>query len=101
VTAFRKQYNGFKAQVNIVLTGDARVDFLEGPTVGTKDGHNIKFKFNQVKKLSKEAPKAEPEKKEEKKEKNPNCCRLCTTISRRQRMRFLEAGSCCESGPQF
>jgi hypothetical protein len=68
VTAFRKQYNGLKAQVLTVLTGDVRVDFLEGPTVGTKDGTNIKFKFNQVKKLSKEAPKAEPEKKEEKKE---------------------------------
>jgi hypothetical protein len=69
VTAFRKQYNGFKAQVLTVLTGDVRVDFLEGPTVGTKDGNNIKFKFNQVKKLSKEIPKAEPGKKEEKKEK--------------------------------
>jgi len=69
VKAFREQYNGFKAQVLTVLTGDVRVDFLEGPTVGTKDGNNIKFKFNQVKKLSKKEPKAEPEKKEEKKEK--------------------------------
>ena len=51
------------------MTGDVRVDFLEGPTVGTKDGRNIKFKFNQVQKLSKGEPKAEPKKKEEKKEK--------------------------------
>ena len=35
----------------------------------SRPGTNIKFKFNQVKKLPEEEPKAEPVKKEEKKEK--------------------------------
>ena len=57
VKAFREQYNGFKAKVLTVLTGDVGVDMLHGPTVGTKDGCQ-KFKFNQVKKLTKEEVKA-------------------------------------------
>jgi hypothetical protein len=48
VKALREEYNGFKGKVLTVLTGDVRVNFLEGPTVGTKDGTNIKFKFKQI-----------------------------------------------------
>jgi len=68
VKAFRSQYNGFKAKVLIVLTGGVRVEMLDGPTVGTKEGIN-KFKFLQVTKLTDEEAKPEPEKREDNKEK--------------------------------
>ena len=50
VQARRSQYNGFKAKVLAVLTGDVRVEMLEGPTVRTKESYQ-RFKFLQVKKL--------------------------------------------------
>jgi hypothetical protein len=50
VQARRPQYNGFKAKVLAVLTGDVRVEMLEGPTVRTKKSYQ-RFKFLQVKKL--------------------------------------------------
>ena len=34
VRAFREEYNGFKGKVLAVLTGDVKVEMLEGPTVG-------------------------------------------------------------------
>ena len=66
--AFRSQHNGFKAKVLTVLTGDVKVEMLDGPTVGTKERIK-KFKFFQVKKLTDEEAKAEPENKEDKKQK--------------------------------
>jgi hypothetical protein len=64
--ARRNEYNGFKAKVLTVLTGDVKVEMLDGPTVGTKEGP-LKFKFLQVKKLIDEEVKADSEKKEGKK----------------------------------
>jgi hypothetical protein len=68
VKALREEYNGFKGKVLTVLTGDVKVEMLEGPAVHTKR-KVAKIKFNQVKKVTDKAEKAEPEKKESKKEK--------------------------------
>jgi len=43
----RKEYDGCKAKVLGVLTGDVRVEILDGSTVGT-DARSRKFKFAQV-----------------------------------------------------
>jgi hypothetical protein len=48
VKAYRSQYNGFKAKVIAVLTGDVRVEMLDGPTVSTKERYQ-RFKFLQAK----------------------------------------------------
>ena len=68
VKAVRSQYNGFEAKVLTVLTGDVKVEMRDGPTVGAKERYP-KFKFLQVKKLTDEEAKAEPENKEGKKQK--------------------------------
>jgi hypothetical protein len=68
VKALREEYNGFKGKVLNVLTGDVKVEMLEGPAVHTK-GKVAKIKFAQVKKVTDKTEKAEPEKKESKKEK--------------------------------
>jgi len=68
VKALREEYNGFKGKVLTVLTGDVKVEMLEGPAVHTK-GKVAKIKFAQVKKVTDKTEKAEPEKKESKKEK--------------------------------
>ena len=46
----RKEYDGCKAKVLQVLTGDVKVEVLDGRTAGTKDGIR-KFKFGQVSKV--------------------------------------------------
>ena len=68
VKALREEYNGFKGKVLTVLTGDVKVEMLEGPAVHTK-GKVAKIKFAQVKKVTDNTEKAEPAKKESKKEK--------------------------------
>jgi sRNA-binding protein len=68
VKAGRNEYHGFKAKVLTVLTGDVKVEMLDGPTVGTKQRY-AKFKFLQLTKVADEEPKAEPENKESKKPK--------------------------------
>ena len=63
VKAHRKQFDGFKAKVLTVLTGDVKVEMLEGPTAGT--GTKLqRFKFLQVSKVTIEEAKPEPENKE-------------------------------------
>jgi hypothetical protein len=69
VRAFREEYNGFKGKVLAVLTGDVKVEMLEGPTVGNTKKTTQKFKFAQVKKVTDKEEKAEPENKESKKPK--------------------------------
>ena len=46
----RAQYHGYKAKVLAVLTGDCKVEMLEGPTLGSADRVK-KFKFNQATKV--------------------------------------------------
>ena len=75
----RKQYNDFKAKVVGILTGDVRVEMLEGPTVGTENAKQ-KFKFLQVVKVPSLDDKAEPEKKENKKEKQSKVYHTLTTL---------------------
>ena len=69
VKATRSEFNGFKAKVLAVLTGDVKVEMLEGPTAGGKKTKAQKFKFAQVKKVTDKEEKAEPENKESKKPK--------------------------------
>ena len=45
------------------MTGDCKVEMLEGPTVGGADKVR-KFKFNQLTKVVVEEPRAEKKKKE-------------------------------------
>ena len=61
VKALREEYNGFKGKVLTVLTGDVKVEMLEGPAVHTK-GKVAKIKFAQVKKVTDNTEKAEPAK---------------------------------------
>jgi hypothetical protein len=75
-TRQRKQYNGFKAKVVGLLTGDVKLEMLEGPTVGTKDA-TPKIKFLLVEKAPSLGEKAESEQKKDKKEKK---CKLFQTL---------------------
>jgi len=74
----RPQYNGFKGKVVGLLTGDVKLEMLEGPTVGTKDAHT-KTKFLQVEKLPSPDEKPEPE-KEGKKEKKSKVYQTLNTL---------------------
>jgi hypothetical protein len=61
----RPQYDKWKAKIIAVLTGDVKVEMLEGPSVGAD--RIKKFKFNQVTKvILPEESKPEKKKKEEK-----------------------------------
>jgi hypothetical protein len=58
----RPQYDKCKAKILAVLTGDVKVEMLEGPSVGAD--RIKKFKFNQVTKVISTEPKSEQKKKE-------------------------------------
>jgi hypothetical protein len=58
------------------LTGDVKLEMLEGPTGGTKDA-TPKIKFLQVEKVPSLCEKADSEQKKDKKEKK---CKLFQTL---------------------